>query len=164
MGDVVHRDPAERSLIMGLFYRAWRPTFIGRWVGRMAKWWCAVGLPSGNVGILDVDGGAVGARSSVPMVIATVDSKRYVVSMLGSGSNWVRNVEATNGNATLQKGSSRHAVHLVAIPPDARAPILREYVRVATSGRKHFPVAVDAPLSEFERIAERYPVYRIDPA
>jgi len=42
-----------------------------------------------------------------------------------------------------------------------RAPILSEYVRVATSGRQ--PVAVDAPLAEFQTIAERYPVYRIDP-
>jgi hypothetical protein len=51
----------------------------------------------------------------------------------------------------------------VGVPPAERAPILREYVRVATSGRHHFPVAVSAPLSEFQNIAERYPVYRIDP-
>jgi hypothetical protein len=37
-------------------------------------------------------------------------------------------------------------------------------VRVATSGRRHIPVAVDAPLSELEPIAERHPVYRIDPS
>jgi hypothetical protein len=35
-------------------------------------------------------------------------------------------------------------------------------VRIASSGRQHFPLAVGAPLSEFEAIAERYPVYRID--
>jgi hypothetical protein len=45
---------------------------------------------------------------------------------------------------------------------EERAPILREYVRVATSGRKHFPVSVDAPTSAFQAIADRYPVYRID--
>jgi hypothetical protein len=37
-------------------------------------------------------------------------------------------------------------------------------VRIASSGRQHFPVAVGAALSEFQIIAERYPVYRIDPA
>jgi hypothetical protein len=42
--------------------------------------------------------------------------------------------------------------------------ILREYVRIAQSGRLHFPVTVGAPLSDFEAIAERYPVYRIDPS
>jgi hypothetical protein len=55
-------------------------------------------------------------------------------------------------------------VHLVGVPPAERAPILSEYVRLATSGGHHLPVAVGAPLSEFEAIAERYPVYRIDPA
>jgi hypothetical protein len=30
--------------------------------------------------------------------------------------------------------------------------------RVASSGRRHFPVAPGAPLSEFEAIADRYPV------
>jgi hypothetical protein len=37
-------------------------------------------------------------------------------------------------------------------------------VRIATSGRRHFPLSVDAPLADFEAIAERYPVYRIDAA
>jgi len=58
----------------------------------------------------------------------------------------------------------RHRVHLVGVVSEQRAPILREYVRLARSGRQHFPVPVGAPLSEFEAIAERYPVYRIDPS
>jgi hypothetical protein len=45
-------------------------------------------------------------------------------------------------------------VHLVALPPEQRAPILREYVRIASSGRQHFPLPVGAPLSDFEAIAE----------
>ena len=35
-------------------------------------------------------------------------------------------------------------------------------VRVALSGRRHFPLSADAPLSAFASIAERYPAYRID--
>jgi hypothetical protein len=52
----------------------------------------------------------------------------------------------------------------VGVPPAERATILSEYVKVATSGRHHVPVAVGAPLSEFKAIAGRYPVYRIEPA
>ncbi|HKP58571.1 MAG TPA: hypothetical protein VJV78_17720 [Polyangiales bacterium] len=37
-------------------------------------------------------------------------------------------------------------------------------IAIAPAGRQHFPVAVDAPLSEFASIAEHYPVYRINPA
>jgi hypothetical protein len=96
------------------------------------------------------------------VVIATVDGKRYLVSMLGPGSDWVKNVEAANGEAVIRQGRQR-PVHLVAVPPEQRAPILREYVRIAPSGRQHFPLPVGAPLSDFEVIAGRYPVYRIDP-
>lgn len=161
MSNLTNSDPAERSLFMRLFYRDWRPTRIGRWVGRLANWWCALGLPSGDVAILEVGGRASRQRSSVPVVIATVEGKRYLVSMLGPGSNWVKNVDAAHGDAILHQGS-RHPVHLVAVPPNERAPVLKAYVRVASSGRKHFPVSVDAPMPEFQRIAERYPVYRID--
>jgi hypothetical protein len=53
-------------------------------------------------------------------------------------------------------------VRLVPVRAEERAPILREYVRVASSGRKHFPVHVGAPLADFAAIATRYPVYRIE--
>jgi hypothetical protein len=48
------------------------------------------------------------------------------------------------------------------VPPEQRAPILSEYVRVASSGRKHFPLSVGAPLDDFAVIASQYPVYRIE--
>jgi pyrroline-5-carboxylate reductase len=75
----------------------------------------------------------------------------------------VKNVEAAEGDAVLRQGR-RAPVHLVGVPPAERAPILSEYVQVATSGRHHLPVAAGAPLAEFRAIAERYPVYRIEPA
>jgi len=113
--------------------------------------------------VLEVRGRASGQRRSTPVVIATVEGQRYLVSMLGPGSDWVKNVEAAHGDAVLRQGR-RRPVHLVGVPPDERAPILTEYVRVATSGRHHFAVAVGATLSEFQTIAKRYPVYRIDPS
>jgi len=77
--------------------------------------------------------------------------------------NWVKNVEAARGEAVIRQGR-RRLVHLVAVPPEKRAPILREYVRIASSGRQHFPLPIGAPLSDFQAIAGRYPVYRIEPA
>lgn len=44
-----------------------------------------------------------------------------------------------------------------------RAPIIRENVRRACAGRQHIPVAVDAPLRDYEAIAADYPTFRIDP-
>jgi len=161
MNDSMHTDPAERSPLLRLFYRGWRPTRVGRWANRSAAWLTAHGLSSREAAILEVRGRASGQLRSVPVVVATVGGGRYLVSMLGPGSDWVRNVEAAQGEAVLRHGR-RSSVHLVAVPPVQRAPILSEYVRVATSGRNHLPVAVGAPLSEFQAIAERYPVYRIE--
>jgi len=156
-------DPAERNPLLRLFYRDWRPTCIGRWANRFATWWTALGFASKEMAILEVRGRTSGQPRSTPVVVATIDGKRYLVSMLGPASEWVKNVEAAHGDAVLyQRG--RHVIHLVGVPPAERACILSEYVRVATSGRHHFPIAVGAPLSEFQTIAERYPVYRIDPS
>ncbi len=162
MSTSTHVDPAERSRVRRLLYRDWRPTRLGRWVNRVAVWSSALGLSS-KAAVLEVRGRASGRPRSTPVVIATVDGRRYLVSMLGSGSDWVRNVEAAGGEAVLHQGR-RVPVQLVGVPPCDRAPILSEYVRVATSGRHHLPVAVGAPVSEFQAIAERYPVYRIEPA
>jgi deazaflavin-dependent oxidoreductase (nitroreductase family) len=156
-------DPAERSALMRLFYRNSRPTRLGWWVNRFWCWWSALGLPPRFQAALEVRGRTSGRIRSNPVVIATVDGKRYLVSMLGPQSDWVRNVEAAHGNAVIRQGRRRH-VHLVAVPPEQRAPILREYVRIALGGRQHFPLHVIAPLSDFEAIAAQYPVYRIDPS
>ena len=95
------------------------------------------------------------------VVVPTVNGERYVVSMFGTVSDWVQNLEAAHGDATISHGRSVR-VHLALVPPERRAPILREYVRVASSGRKHFPLSVGAPLADFAAISEQYPVYRIE--
>jgi deazaflavin-dependent oxidoreductase (nitroreductase family) len=148
---------------MRLFYRNWRPTSLGRWVNRFMCWWSALGLPPRFQAALEVQGRTSGRIRSNPVGIATVEGKHYLVSMLGPESDWVKNVEAAHGDAVIRQGRRRR-VHLVAVPPEQRAPILREYVRIAPSGRQHFPLSVGAPLSGFEAIAQHYPVYRIDPS
>ena len=157
-----HTDPAERRAVMRLFYRDWRPTRLGRWVNRAQCWWSGLGLPPRFMAALEVRGRRSGRARAAVVGIVSVAGNRYVVSMLGGRSDWVKNVDAARGEAVIRQGR-RQRVHLVPVPPAERAPILREFVRIATSGRQHFPVAVEAPLSEFEAIAERYPVYRIEP-
>jgi hypothetical protein len=156
-------DPAENSALMRLFYRNWRPTRLGRWVNTFQGWWSGLGLPPRLQAALEVRGRSSGRLHSNPIVITTVEGKRYVVSMLGPGSDWVKNVEAAQGEAVIRQGR-RYPVHLVAVPPRQRAPILREYVRIAPGGRQHFPISIGAPLCDFEALADRYPVFRIDAA
>jgi hypothetical protein len=98
---------------------------------------------------------------STILVVVTHQGQRYLVSMLGNSSEWVQNVRAAGGLAFIKRGRSR-AVMLSEIPPGERAPILKAWSQVATSGRQHLPVPHDAPVSAFEAIAADYPVFRID--
>jgi hypothetical protein len=55
-------------------------------------------------------------------------------------------------------------VHLQdVLAPDLRAPVLKAYLKRATNASAHMPIDKDAPLAEFERVAPRFPVFRIVP-
>jgi len=56
----------------------------------------------------------------------------------------------------------RRPVRLEELPPEQRAPVLQLYLRQnALSTRQHFGIDPHAPLEEFERLADRHPVFRI---
>ncbi len=99
----------------------------------------------------------------LPVVIADVGGEEYLVSMLGEGVNWVRNVRAASGVATLRRGRSL-PVRLVEVPVEARAPVIGRYVAVAPGGRPHLGLPSRASLRQCEALAPSTPVFRIVPA
>ena len=156
-------DPAERSGYLRFFYRDWRPTRLGKiWNGAFA-WVSGLGLTPQILLTLQVKSRSSGRLYSTVLVVASLQGQRYLVSMLGDGSEWVRNVRAAGGEALIKRCRSL-PVMLTEIPPEERAPILKAWCQVTTSGRNHLPVPYDAPVSAFEAIAADYPVFRIDPA
>ena len=111
---------------------------------------------------LQVKGRRSGRLRNTVLVGTEYQGQRYLVSMLGEGSEWVRNVRAAGGKAFVKRGQSR-PLRVTEVPFAERGPILKAYCQVATSGREHFPVSPEAPVSEFQAVAEQYPVFRIDP-
>lgn len=154
-------DPAERAGYLRYFYRNWRPTRFGRAWSRLYAWVSGLGLLPRMLVTLQTTDRLSGRANSTILVAATLEGQRYLVSMLGEHSQWVQNVRASGGAASVKRGAS-HPVQLTEIPTQQRAPILKAWAQVATSGRNHLPVSHDAPLSEFESIAGDYPVFRID--
>jgi len=142
-------------------YRGQRPGWIAKIFNRM---WAIKAsknaLPNGLVA-LEVIGRKSGRVISFPLVMVTEDGQRYLISMLGDNTQWVRNVRATGGKAVLRRGGYED-VHLEEIPIDQRAPILKAYLQVASGARPHVPMDKDAPLAEFEKIAAEFPVFRLD--
>jgi hypothetical protein len=94
--------------------------------------------------------------------MTTMNGERYLVSMLGQDANWVRNVRASGGKARLVHGI-REQVRLVELETSQRAPVLKAYLQLAPGARPHIPVDKAAPIAEFEKIAARFPVFRIAP-
>jgi hypothetical protein len=143
-------------------YRGGRPNRVARVVNRWTAAVYALGIAPNYLVALDV----VGRRShrvfSLPVVMAVVEGERYLVSMLGEEVEWVRNVRAAGGNVTLRHGR-REEVRLEEVPADRRAPVLRAYLKRAPGARPHLPVHKDAPLSELEQVASRFPVFRVVP-
>jgi hypothetical protein len=155
-------DPAERSAFNRLFYRNRRPTSLGHWVSQFFCSWARIGLPPRSWFSLEVRDRVSGRMRADAVVVPTVAGKRYIVSMFGTISDWVHNIDAAHCDAVISHGGSQR-VRLVLVPPAERALVLQEYVRIASSGRKHFPLPVGAPLADFAAIAAQYPVYRIEP-
>ena len=144
-----------------LFYRDGRPNRLGRATAGLSSALAGMGLPPEFLVTLETTGYRSGQRRAIPVVLADYAGERYIVSMLGERSPWVRNIRAAGGAATIKHGQ-RHPVHLVEVPPSARAPIIKAYLARAIDARPHFPVDWDAPAEAFEPIAARYPVFRIE--
>jgi hypothetical protein len=120
----------------------------------------ATGVWPSRLATLEVRGRRTGRLISFPVVIADYEGDQYLVSMLGENTNWVRNVRAADGRATLRRGR-REAVRLEEVERALRAPVVRRYLACAPGSRPHIPIDRDAPLEEFERLAPEIPVFRI---
>jgi len=145
-------------------YRNGRPGALARALNRISAIQFSAGILSPAQAVtLEVPGRCTGRLISLPVAVADYQGGRYLVSMLGNDANWVRNVRAADGRAVLRR-RGREEVRLVEVEPGDRAPILRRYLQVAPGARAHLPVDRHAPLAEFERIADLFPVFQIVPA
>lgn len=142
-------------------YREGRPHTLAKILNRG---WAIVhswGLFPNYLVTLEVVGRQSGKVISFPLAMAVVNGERYLVSMLGKDANWVQNIRAAEGQATLRHGR-REQVLLKEVEVSQRAPILKVYLQRAPGARPHIPVSQDAPLVEFEKIAAQYPVFRVE--
>ena len=141
-------------------YRGQRPNWIARILNRA---WAAVGssgVAPNFLATLEVTGRKSGRTISLPVVVTILDGQRYLVSMLGNDAQWVQNVRAAGGRAVLRSGN-REEVQLEEVPADQRAPILKAYLQRAPGARPHLPVNKDAALAEFQKVAAKFPVFRL---
>ncbi len=119
---------------------------------------------------LEVPGRRSGVARRTTLVRTACDGEHYVVALAGE-SQWARNVRAAAGRLVLGR-RERRAARLVEVPPEQRAPVSRAYLlrqgrragsrAVAREAGFYFRVSAEAPLREFQDVAEHYPVFRIE--
>jgi hypothetical protein len=142
-------------------YRGGHPNRLAKILNRGGAILHALGIFPDYFVTLDVVGRKSGKIVSFPLAMTAMNGERYLVSMLGEDTNWVRNVRAAGGKAKLRHGISEQ-VRLEEVEVGQRAPILKAYLQIAPGARPHIPISKDAPISEFEKIASQYPVFRLE--
>jgi deazaflavin-dependent oxidoreductase (nitroreductase family) len=141
-------------------YRGRRPNRLARLLNTTGARLAAAGIGPARQVMVEVSGRRSGKAVRFPLVIADLDGDRFLVSMLGQNTNWVRNVRAAGGRVVLRHGRSESVV-LEEVDPAERPAVLRRYLDCAPGARAHIPVDRHAPIEEFERIAADYPVFRV---
>ncbi len=142
-------------------YRGRRPNLLARMLNRGSAIVHSLGISPNYLVTLEVVGRKSGKTIGFPLVMTVMHGERYLVAMLGEQTNWVQNVRAAGGRATLRHGITEQ-VRLEEVDVSQRAPILKAYLRIAPGARPHMPVTKDAPISEFDNVAAQYPVFKLE--
>jgi hypothetical protein len=141
-------------------YRGGRPNSLTKFINKGWAFVHSLGLFPDYLVTLEVVGRRSGKTISFPLAMTVMDGERYLVSMLGENANWVQNVRVAGGSVTLRHGI-REGVLLDEMAVHERAPIIKKFLQHAPGARPHIPVEMDASVSEFEKIAAMYPVFRV---
>ncbi len=83
--------------LKGWFYRDGHPNRLARILDRGTAALYALGVAPDYLVTLEVRGRRSGRTIALPLVMVVVGGERYLVSMLGEGTNWVRNVREAGG-------------------------------------------------------------------
>jgi deazaflavin-dependent oxidoreductase (nitroreductase family) len=112
--------------------------------------------------VLEVRGRTSGEPRQVPVNLLTVDDQRYLVAPRGE-TQWVRNLRASGGEATLLLGRQREPFSSTELIDSEKPPLLRAYLKrwKAEVGAFFEGVGPNASDEELLHIAPGYPVFRL---
>jgi deazaflavin-dependent oxidoreductase (nitroreductase family) len=145
---------------MSTYYH--KPGAFARAFNRLFTWLFARGMGGKHNVTIEVKGRKSGQPRRTAVNIVEYKGQRYLVAPRGN-TEWTRNVKAAGGEAALVHGKPE-PVMLVDVPVPERPPIIQTYLQEnAMSTKASFGIDPKSPIEEFERIADRHPVFRITP-
>jgi deazaflavin-dependent oxidoreductase (nitroreductase family) len=130
----------------------------------------SLGLAPHDAVVLEVQGRKSGKIRRTPILRTDREGHDYLVALAGE-AQWVRNVRASEGKASIRH-RRRRSVLLHELPDEERAPVIAAYLASSRersreqaaqkAARFYFGLDLDASLEEIAEIADYYPVFRIE--
>lgn len=146
-------------------YRIPVPSFV-RLANRLTRLLVRANInvgPMGQTWLLTVRGRKSGQPRTTPVTIVEVDGRRYLFAPYGV-VDWVRNLRAA-GEGTLGHGRRIESFTAVELTPQQAAPVMKaSFAMVPSVVRRFFDVKPKSSLEDFEREAERHPVFELKTA
>jgi uncharacterized membrane protein YphA (DoxX/SURF4 family) len=157
--------------------KSYRVTTFARINNTMIASLLRLGIKVWSFSPLTVRGSKSGKPIVAPIAVFVQDQKRYLVAPYGV-VNWVRNLRAAKGVATLTRRRHSERIHAIELSPEAVAPIFRAAPRSGPPGipavifrlyrslwvLPYLGVAEHSSLEEFEREVLTHPVFLVQPA
>jgi len=138
------------------------PTAAERIFNRAFGLLVGLGLGLRHNYLLQVRGRTTGRIFSMPVNVLELNGKRWLVAGRGR-TQWVRNAEVA-GEVILRKGWRRQRVRIRPVPDSEKPEILSAYLdRFKLTVQRYFPLRAGSPPAEFAKIADRYPVFELNP-
>ena len=157
--------------------KQYRVTTFVRINNSMTTWLLRLGIKLWSFFLLTVRGRKSGKPIVTPLAIFVQDQKRYLVAPYGV-VNWVRNLRAAGGEATLTRRRHSEKIRAVELEPKAAALVFRAALRSGPPGipavifrvyralfvLPYLGVTEESSLEEFEREVLTHPVFLVQPA
>ncbi len=133
-----------------------------------------LGIKMWSFSLLTVRGRKSGRPIVTPLAVFVQDQQRYLIATYGL-VNWVRNLRAAKGVATLTQGRYSEQIQAIELEPEAAALVFRDALHSGPPGiptvifrryraRSVLPyldVTENSSLEEFEREVLTHPVFLV---
>lgn len=139
------------------------PSFGFRLASGMMTKLLRAGLPAGSNYLLTVPGRKSGLPRTTPVAVIEYEGERWLTSAFGQ-VDWVRNLRAAGGEASLGRGRRTETIHAREVTPAEAAPLFKwllNETKVPSAVRSQYLVAADAPLASYEEEARYHPVFHL---
>lgn len=133
------------------------------------------GLHIGSFALLTIRGRKSGKMIETPVAVFEQDGRQYLTTPYGI-VNWVRNLRAASGVATITQGRHTETVQATELPAAEAAPIFRAALHAGPPGipdvfvqiyrrflvLPYLDVGMDSAPADFEREVLTHPVFRLE--